>query len=346
MISIKKFLDTEAIEPPVGELEGDELSVAGVECYRAALAAVSKNAVKICPSLGVELESNLQALERRLAVKITPESLRRTEKQVEAQLDEWGIQTSKHFNKQADEVKELLLALAKTAESVGSRDQSYSKKFKDLTGRLEKIADLNDLTQMRLSLVERVTELKISVDQMTRENQQLVAQLKTEVSTYETKLKVVEELASKDPLTNLANRRSVEQRIKSNIEAGREFCIVVIDLNGFKQVNDKYGHPAGDELLAQFAAELQLSARPGDLVGRWGGDEFIMVMSCNLQTAEAHIERTRQWILGKYTIGPADGPRNVIQISASIGAAEWHPGETMQRLIARADDAMYKDKKL
>ena len=144
MISIKKYLDHDGTRMLVTETEDDQLSAAAIECYRAVLGSMGKNAVRISPA-GVELEANLKSLERRLDFKYSPDSVRRTEEQVEAELDQWGARTSKHLKKQADEVKELLIALAKTAESVGSRDTGYSTKFKELTGRLEKIADLSDL---------------------------------------------------------------------------------------------------------------------------------------------------------------------------------------------------------
>ena len=344
MISIKKYLDHDGPGPLVTEPEGDELTAAAIQCYRSVLSSIAKNAIKISPDSGVDLEANLKGLDRRLAFKYSPDSMRQTEEQVETELDEWGTRTSKHMKKQAGEIKELLIALAKTAESLGSRDKGYSAKFKDLTGRLEKIADLSDLPQIRSALVRGVTELKTNVDLMTRENQQLVAHLRTEVSTYETKLKAAEHLALKDQLTNLANRRSIEERMQTCIESGREFCVAMIDINDFKKVNDKHGHVAGDNLLTQFAHELQSSTRAGDMVGRWGGDEFILVMPCDLQATRAHIDRTRQWVCGKYTISGADSPPVVVQVTASIGAAAWHEGDSMQHLIAAADAAMYRDK--
>jgi diguanylate cyclase (GGDEF)-like protein len=346
MISLKKYLDSHTPGLSTVEQEPDEPSAATMEAYRATLLAIGKVATKVSPDLGVELEASLRGLEHRLSVSYTSESVKRTEKQVEVQLNEWGERASGQFKAQADEVKQLLLALSKTAESVGSRDQGYSTKFSDLTGRLEKIGQLNDITQIRTSIVERVAELKSSVDQMTRDNQQLVAQLRAEVSIYETRLKSVEHLALKDQLTGLANRRSVEDRITWNIQNSEEFCVLMIDLDRFKQVNDNYGHPAGDDLLKQFATELQLNTRSGDLVGRWGGDEFIVVLSSHLTAAKAHTERVKQWVLGKYTLHGASKGSIVIQVDASIGAAQWVRGQTMQQLIAEADAAMYREKKL
>ncbi|MGD0631225.1 MAG: GGDEF domain-containing protein [Terracidiphilus sp.] len=346
MISIKKYLDSHQQSKPAAAPEPDELSAATMDAYRATLLAIGKTAVQINPDHGAELESNLRGIEHRLSVGYSPDSVKRTERQVEVQLSEWGTRASAQYKAQADEVKELLLALAKTAESVGSRDKGFSSRFGELTGRLEKVAHLNDLTQIRASLVERVAELKSNVDQMTRENQQLVAQLRAEVSIYETRLKSVEHLALKDQLTNLANRRSIEERIQWNIENAEEFSVAMIDLDRFKQVNDEYGHVAGDDLLKQFATELQLNTRSGDLVGRWGGDEFVVVLACNLNAAKLHIERVQQWVLGKYTLHGGSKAPIVLQVDASIGAAQWREGQTMAHLIAEADEDMYMDKKL
>jgi diguanylate cyclase (GGDEF)-like protein len=346
MISLKRYLDSDTRGPIAVQPEPDESSAATMEAYRAALLAIGRVALQITPDLGVDLESTFRGLEHRLSVAYTAESVKRTKNQVEVQLSEWGSRTSGKYKTQAEEVKQLLLALAKTAESLGHRDQGYATKFTDLTGRLEKIIDLSDLTQIRSSLVERVGELKSSVDQMTRDNQQQVAQLQAEVSIYETRLKSVERLALQDQLTNLANRRSVEERIQWNISNASEFCVLMVDLNNFKQINDKYGHPAGDDLLKQFATELQLNTRSGDLVGRWGGDEFVVVLSCSLEAAKAHIERMQQWVLGKYTLQTTDRGAIVIQVDASIGAAQWSHGETMDELIAKADVQMYHEKKL
>jgi len=352
MISLKKYLDSHdsAVAEPDPEPEpkpaSTDLVSVTMECYRSALLAVGRAAVQVCPGLGVELQSGLRGLERRLGVGYTADSVKRTEQQVEVRLNEWGTRTFNYFKTQADDVKELLIALASTAESVGSRDQGYSSKFVELTVRLEQIADLSDLRQIRSLLVARVAELKTSVEQMTRENKQLVDTLRTQVTVYETKLKSAESLALKDQLTNLANRRSIEDRIELYIDDGHEFCVAMLDLDGFKDVNDSHGHVAGDDLLKQFATELKSKARSGDLVGRWGGDEFIVILSCNLKTAQAHIDRLQEWVFGKYTVRGANEMPIAVQVSGSIGAAQWRRGQSLKQLTAEADSAMFAQKKL
>ncbi|MGA9466001.1 MAG: GGDEF domain-containing protein [Terracidiphilus sp.] len=345
MISLKKYLDMEGSDVLVAERGIADIFPATFDCYRALLAAMGRTATQISPALGSDLETNLQGLERRVSVNPTPESIKQVENQVEVHLQEWGARISDHLKSKADEVREVLVALAKTAESVGNRDQGYSDQFKAVTGRIAQIANLDDLTQIRSSLVQRVSELKNSVDQMNRDSRELVAQLRAEVSIYETKLKSAEQLSLRDQLTHVANRRSVEERIRWSIESKQKFCIVMLDLNGFKQVNDTHGHLAGDDLLKQFAIELQNNTRAGDLIGRWGGDEFVIVLACDTAGAKAHIDRIREWVFGKYTLIERSGSHGlVVHVEAAIGLAEWNNGRTLEDLIAEADAAMYKDK--
>jgi diguanylate cyclase (GGDEF)-like protein len=315
------------------------------EYYRAALLAVGRSAVQCCPGPGLDLERNLKSLEHRLSVDSSEVSMKWAHWQLEVQLQEWGVRTADHFKAKTDEVKELLIALARAAESVGDRTNGHANRFRDLTARLESIADLDDLTEIRSSLVQRVAELKDNVDRITRDNENLAAQLRSEVTKYETRLREVEQLVLKDQLTGVANRRSVEERIQLYIADGQTFSVLMLDLNNFKDINDKYGHPVGDELLRQFAGELQMITRIGDLVGRWGGDEFVVLLSCEAAGAGFHMERIREWVLGRYTLEGAGRLKPLeVSVEAALGIAEWRAGDTMEQVIAAADAAMYREK--
>lgn len=343
MISLKKYLDQET--PAPSDAKSERPGSVATDCYRAALLAMGKSAVQCCAVPGADLEKNLKSLENRIAVDPSDGSVKWTQTQVEVQLSEWGTRTADYFRAKADGVKEVLIALAKTAESVGTQTQGQTNQFRDITVRLESIADLDDLTEIRTTLVRRVNDLKSTVDRMARDNEQMVAHLQAEVTKYETRLKEVEHLVLKDGLTGVANRRSVEERMRCQIANGGTFCVIMLDLNGFKLINDRYGHPVGDDLLRQFAGELQTITRAGDLVGRWGGDEFVVLLSCDMAGANLHAARIREWVFGKYTLQNQRMQKPLeVNVEAAIGLAEWNPGCTLEQVISAADAAMYQDK--
>jgi diguanylate cyclase (GGDEF)-like protein len=345
VISLKKYLDMEMAKPAASAEDLREVLPVILESYRAALRAMGANGNVACSAVGAELQQNLALLEGRLAEGVTAAAIQQTEKEAEEYLGQWGERSAEYFKAKTKDVKDLLVAMARTAQSVGERDKKYTDQFTKFTSQLQSIADLEDLTQVRASLVQGAKELKLQVDRMTEDNQSLVKQLKTEVSTYEVKLKAAEELVLRDSLTGLSNRRNVEERIELRIARGQTFCVAILDVDKFKQVNDTYGHQAGDSLLRQFAAEVRSSVRAVDTAGRWGGDEFIIVLDCDLTGAKVQIERTKKWVFGEYKIQVgADTAETRVKISASIGLAEWQMGETMKDVIEHADAAMYAEK--
>jgi diguanylate cyclase (GGDEF)-like protein len=305
------------------------------------------NSVRAYPPVGSELQKRLVELERTISVKVTPDLLREIGQKAEKHLEEWAENSAAYLKAKAHDVKELLLALVRTAQSIGDRDNRYAAQLSAFTTRLHSIGDLEDLTQIRSSLVAGSLELKGYVDQMTLDSNSLVSQLKTEVSDYETKLKAAEELVIRVELTGLSNRRNVEERIELRIAKGNAFCIAILDVDNFKQVNDTYGHLAGDSLLKQFATELRTNSRGHDTVGRWGGDEFIIVLDFDLAGANQQLDRTKKWMFGEYKIRTGGGNVEVkVPVSASIGLAQWEPGESLQDVLEHADNSMYTEKGL
>jgi len=336
--------DDDKDRPVKGDFDQSDLFSTTLACYRSVLRTMGKSAHQACPEVSSELQQNFISLEKRLSGKLTPLLLKESEQQVGEQLQQWGGRIAEYFNTKANDVKELLIVLARTAESVGQRDQHYEQQLGLFTNRLQSIANLDDLTKVRLSLIQSASELKTCVDKMAQENRETVAELQAQVKTYESKLMAVEQIAARDALTGLATRRYVEERIELRIQQKQVFCVAIVDLNRLKQLNDTHGHLAGDNLLKQFSQELRSNSRPSDLVGRWGGDEFILVLDCDLPGAQSLMDRILKWVFGEYTIQLGEQGEIKIMVDASVGVAEWKPGETIQQVVARADAAMYKEK--
>jgi len=342
MISLKKYLDAaRAGELAYEEPEEEGLASAALVAYRSALSEMGSCSLEACPALGAGLRQSLGKLEASLSPPVRPEAVQSTEKKMQEQLQDWGKRTADHYRKQTGEVKELLIVMARTAESVGERDQRCAGQINEVTTRLEKIASLEDLTQIRASIEKSAAELKTSIDRMTAEGKAALEELRAEVNTYQVKLEEAEQIASRDALTGLGSRLWVEGQIARRIASG--LCVAIIDINGFKPINDVHGHLVGDEVLKQFSAELKSVCRSVDLIGRWGGDEFIILLDCDLAKAKAKIERLREWVCGSYKVQGSKGELK-LHVDASIGLAEHLRDETMKGLLARADANMYREK--
>jgi diguanylate cyclase (GGDEF)-like protein len=263
---------------------------------------------------------------------------------VKQELGTWGLQAAKHYQGKAREVKDLLLAMARTAESLGARDMRCAGQIAEVTTSLKRVVSLDDLTEIRASIERSAVDLKSSIDRMTEEGKAAIDELKTRVSTYQVKLEEAEKIAFRDALTGLRSRLCIETLVEDRIACGGSFCLAIADLNGFKTVNDQYGHVTGDELLKQFATELKSACRSTDAIGRWGGDEFVIVFDGSLKDAEQQIERVRRWVCGNYELRAPSGIVK-LHVDASIGLAEHKPGELLNELVARADERMYAEKK-
>src|SRR5271165_7102546 len=190
-----------------------ELLDAAMTSYRGALLDMGKSGYRACPTLGLGLQQSLVAIEKKLTAEVRLGLLQETRREVSGQLSLWGERTAEHFKEKAEEVKDLLLALARTAESLGERDQRYANRLQQFSTRLREVADLEDLTQLRSSLMQTVGELKNCVDQMELDSRQAIARLQSKVTSYEDKLKETEDLALRDPLTGLPNRLCLERRM-------------------------------------------------------------------------------------------------------------------------------------
>lgn len=149
-------------------------------------------------------------------------------------------------------------------------------------------------------------------------------------------------MAHHDPLTGLPNRRRLQDALQRGLAtadaAGQPLSVVVFDLDRFKSVNDDHGHAVGDDVLCEVAAAASNETRPRDVVGRWGGEEFLVVLpGADQERALRVAERMRQAVAERTA---AKG----VPVTASFGVAQHRPGAAPEDLIAEADAMLYAAK--
>lgn len=159
------------------------------------------------------------------------------------------------------------------------------------------------------------------------------------------RVKELEKLAMLDQLTQLANRHYLEKEFRARFdEQGRyniSFGILFMDIDFFKNFNDTYGHDLGDEILKMVARVFASSARPFDLFGRWGGEEFIAIIrNIDENGLMVAAERVRQLVKNSYI---SHGTQT-LKVTISVGATLLRPGDTLRSILKRADELLYRSK--
>lgn len=155
----------------------------------------------------------------------------------------------------------------------------------------------------------------------------------------------IRELATRDELTGLINRRHMQQLMEQEhrrcVRSGQVFCLAVIDIDHFKPVNDRHGHAGGDEVLRAVAQETARHLRISDVLARWGGEEFVLMMpDARAVLARTGAERLRERIEALRVAVRGEE----IGVTLSIGLAEHHAGESVAQTLERADQALYEAK--
>src|SRR5215510_8525729 len=172
-----------------------------------------------------------------------------------------------------------------------------------------------------------------------------VARLEQELASARAQVAALAAFAQIDPLTDILNRRGLERELKRSLAHVKRYgvsaALVYLDLDGFKRVNDRYGHAAGDAVLKAVALVLDRHSRESDVVARVGGDEFVLLLwNCSEADAQAKAQMIEAAI-ARMTPTHAGA---VLQVGASCGAAMLLPLDRPQDLLDRADRAMYARK--
>lgn len=198
------------------------------------------------------------------------------------------------------------------------------------------------LSDMSTRVHDLVANLEEKVRQRTSELTEARDRLEALVGELDEKNQALEILSVTDRLTGLANRRKLESALQAELlrarRYGKVFSVIMLDVDRFKNVNDTYGHTVGDAVLVQASGLLTHNARETDLVGRWGGEEFLVVCpETSLSVVAALAERYRQEF-ERFAFGQAGS------VTCSFGVTACQEADTVQSLIERADAALYRAK--
>ncbi len=186
---------------------------------------------------------------------------------------------------------------------------------------------------------DEIGDLSRTFDSMAIE---LVSQLKNEIREREAAEERLKLLATTDPLTGIFNRRHINSEARTLTAKVRRYheslSLIMFDIDHFKQINDQYGHDAGDQVLIELVGIISEQIREIDMFARWGGEEFIILLpNTNAETALLLANRLRL-LVETHSFGE---PKN---LTISVGVTSYHPPESVDSFFKRADEALYEAK--
>jgi len=204
--------------------------------------------------------------------------------------------------------------------------------------------EIRELGMVLRSLIAGLQNSRDEVHELNASLQQRVDEATKQLRSSNEKLEL---LARRDSLTELANRRYFENSLSQALSRRSGdidyVCVMLVDIDHFKQINDAYGHAAGDAVLSHIARVLERGMRSGDLVARYGGDEFVAYMRCSNEVGMERAREIREAI-DNYAI-PCNNKNIHITVSIGLYCQMLTPGLNVNKLLSNADDAMYEAKK-
>jgi diguanylate cyclase len=240
------------------------------------------------------------------------------------------------------EFQRIVGDIAHSAQETGAQASQYGDSLAQIGRRLEEKADQLPLQAIVEELIAGTQHMHGWMETMEKQ----LTERRQEVEELRTAISEVQSESNRDPMTGLLNRRGFDAGINQVLAPDnpdrRETCLLIVDIDHFKKINDTYGHLFGDKIICAVALALKNGVKGRDIVARFGGEEFVVVLTkTSLAGARAVSEQLRAAVeQGRVRRGET----TLDAVTISIGVAAYHDGESVNEFIHRADLALYASK--
>ena len=281
---------------------------------------------------------NAMAAVIRKEVRISPAT--ELDKDVEEYFDRLILE-QKFIDGEKDIVKTMVLEAVETIRAMMESSGNFDVSIGDFTEKIQAAETIQEILKVKDYLVIEMQKVREHSHTLHDE----LEKHRTATETLSKKLEESEARALVDALTNVLNRNAYNLKIGELVHEYKrykeEWALLVLDIDHFKKFNDTYGHKTGDKVLKSVAATVSNSIRVSDHIFRYGGEEFVVILSrINKETTKTLSEKIRREVERDYFV---DGD-NELKVTMSIGAAIITPEDTEASLFERADKALYQAK--
>ena len=249
------------------------------------------------------------------------------------------------------EFKNIIDLLSSSIQTLSGDNADFHMKMYKSSSRLEEIAQLNDLRRIKDEMRREMEQIRSTIKEKQQRDEQRLEALAREVEGLRVDFQKAKQASMTDGLTGVFNRaafdRQLAKRIDHHLLSATPFCLLMIDIDNFKQINDTYGHQVGDRVILAVAQECQGLIRKDDFLARYGGEEFTLILPNTslrhgLKKAKAMCKTIAN---ARYSVDTPTS-RATMSFTVSIGVSAYQPHDTAESCIERADKALYEAKHL
>jgi diguanylate cyclase len=248
-------------------------------------------------------------------------------------------------------LRDIIDLLTKAMANLNVENRDFYQRVYDESEKIIEITRLDDIKKIKNALKQEVDQMREVVDLKRDQENRRMQLLAGQVDVLREELEKAKEKSITDGLTGIYNRAAFDDQLAQKVDTYRStkenFSLLMLDLDDFKSINDKYGHPLGDRVLVAFAQKCRSAIRNDDFLARYGGEEFAIILTgASLGNAVKKARLICQTIAStRYATNNSSQSNDYLSITVSIGVCATKKGDTVEKLLARADKALYEAKR-
>jgi GGDEF domain-containing protein len=302
-----------------------------VGCYVEAIKNLAHYTIELEPSITEPQRRYLNALAEEAATG-KPEALDETRATLRGLLRDYREKTARYLNRLREELDGFARALEQIMSSLAQTDGDHESRLRAALGRLRQVARSPEGSAVRAVVVSAADAIDQSLEQIRKEHQLTVSQLRVEMGVLHKRIDVLEAAASLDQLTELFNRRELEERIRNG---PGPFSLLLARATGIRLAEIQFKPEVAAELTAAFTKRLRNSLPPSAVIGRWGNEEFVAMLSVPVSEATSVAKMIGEQLSGPYACllaGKTVRPK--LQLSVAVVDSD---GATPDRILQRVN---------
>jgi len=307
--------------------------------FLALTASLPKAALPASPSLSLHCRQTLDQTAGAVHFEASAKDLDQAGKVAVGQLDAICRSNTEVIEQGDAALKEVVGTVAEVINGFKGTSERHSGKLDKIAVEFDSLSRLDDIQELHRRLHEDVARLKESVQEMRRESEESVRHFELQITSFQQRLETARKESGFDRLTGLGSRRDAEQQLRQISKRPAPVCVLLFDIQGFREINRVNGTPFGDKLLQALAHTLSDYFPEKDSLFRWGADEFLVISEGRLPVRLEGAALICRKFAGNshYTV---DGGARRVSADVASGGAEYHAGDSAEDLYRRARQSL------